>query len=36
MNEVFKLQLNNAETAIKDQQAMADKDKRLFELKVIR
>lgn len=36
MIETFKLQLNNAETIIKDQQVRADKDKQSLELKVIK
>lgn len=36
MNESFKIQLNNAERAIKDQQSKAGQDKQLFELQVIR
>lgn len=35
MIETFKLHLDNAEAVLKDQQARADKDKRLFELKVL-
>jgi len=36
MIEALELQLNNAETVIKDQHARADKDKLIFELKVIK
>ncbi|VVC38032.1 Hypothetical protein CINCED_3A004058 [Cinara cedri] len=35
MIEAFKLQLNNAEMIIKDQQVKANKDKQLFELKLL-
>lgn len=35
MVETFKLQLNNAELVLKDHQEKADKDKQLFELKVV-
>lgn len=35
MIETFKHQLDNADIAIKDQQARSDKDKRLLELKVL-
>lgn len=36
MIEAFKLQLDNAKSVVKDQQARADEDKQLFELKVIK
>lgn len=35
MIETFKLNLDNAEAVLKDQQARADNDKQLFELKVL-